>query len=255
VDFKKIIQVIQFDQAITANCLKLCNSSYFGLRVKVFSLDQAVVMLGLKNIVMIVLANCSGLSLYSGAHEGYGLNPGELWRHSITCAIISQLLVRKANMHDDAPLFTASLLHDVGKLVMDRFLVDHFDDFTEAMQEGGMSVVEAETAVFGINHAQLGGYIAESWNFPDALINSIRNHHEGLSQNGIPNMESWVRLSNLVYYVSLVHMFCSQYPVLNCRIEDSHLKRFGLKQQDITGIISALPVELKKAESLLKIAF
>ena len=251
VNFKDIIEVIKYDEAITANCLKLCNSSYFSLRIKVFSIDQAVVKLGLKNILMIALANSKELSAYSKAQEGYCFSPGELWRHSVTSAIISQLLAKKAKLQDDSVLFTAALLHDVGKIVLNNYIEKEMDNLIEFAQKEGLSLIEAEKEVFGLDHAELGGLIAQNWRFPSVLYNSIKNHHK-LSEKFIPNIESWVRLSNLVYYVSLDHSVYSYCKGITSRLETSVLSQFRLKQEDIENVTSILPLELKKIEGLLK---
>ena len=178
VDYKDIINVIKYDEAITANCLKLCNSSYFGLCVKVFSIDQAVVILGLKNILMIALANSKELSDYSKAQEGYSFSAGELWRHSVTSAIISQLLVKKIDLQEDSVLFTAALLHDVGKIVLNNYIDKDMGNLIELAQKEKLSLIEAEREVFGIDHAELGGIITENWQFPSMLSKSIKNHHK-----------------------------------------------------------------------------
>jgi len=254
IDYLDLLNVIKYDEALTANCLRLCNSSYYGLPVKVFSLDHAGRLLGLKNIIMVVLANCKGLSTFSNPLNVYGLRPGELWRHSVICAILSQLLVEKTNGADDSVLFTATLLHDVGKLVLNQYYVEETSkDLVELTFKDGLSLIEAEKEVFGIDHAELGGIIAESWQFPAVLSNSIRNHHQEMSGESIPNVESWVRLSNLVFYVSLSHLVHSYHKGITCQIEPEVLSRFGLSQEDIKKVMVELPEELKSTEALLKI--
>ena len=254
VRYKDIIDVIKYDEAITTNCLRLCNSAYYSLRVKVLSLDQAVVMLGLQKITMIVLANCGEFSVYSKAQEGYGLSPGALWRHSVICAILSQLLIKKVNLKEDSILFTAALLHDFGKLVLNNYINGDSCDLIELTQKEELSLIEAEKEAFGIDHAEIGGLIAEIWQFPSMLINSIRNHHKDMSQKFIPNIESWVRLSNLVYYVSLTHSDDSYYRDISCQIDQAILSQFGLKQKHVDEATVELPIELKKMKDLLKIA-
>lgn len=247
-----ILEVIQYDQAITANCLKLCNSSYFSLPVKIFTVEQAVALLGLQNIVKIVLANCKGLSPFMKAQKGYGLSPGELWRHSVASATLSQLLVKKVNLKDDTILFTAALLHDVGKLVLDKHIAENPAEMALLIRKNGLTFTEAEKEFFGIDHAELGGLIAKAWKFPESLINSIRNHHKSMTGKIIPNMESWVRLSNLTYYVTLAHEFCLHHEGISCQVDQAILYQFGLKQNHINEILDVFPDEMKAAEELLK---
>jgi len=252
VEYKDIINVIKYDEAITANCLKLCNSSYYGLAVKVFSIDQAVVMLGLKNIIMIALANSKALSDYRKAQEGYGYSTGELWRHSVTSAIISQLLVKKVDLKEDSVLFTATLLHDIGKIAINNHIDKNTVNLIELAQKGKLSLIEAERELFGIDHAELGTLIAESWGFPSMLTRSIKNHHQ-ISENLIPNIEAWVKLSNIVFYVCLANSVYSYHREIVCDVKESILTQFGLEKEDIDQIKTDLPAELRKVEGLLKL--
>ena len=251
-EFKDIIDVIKYDEAITANCLRLCNSSYYGLRVKIFSIDQAVVMLGLKNIIMIALANSKALSGYKKAQEGYGYSTGELWKHSVTSAIISQLLIKKVDIKEDSVLFTATLLHDIGKIALNNYLDKSTDNLIEFAQKEKLSLIEAEREVFGIDHAELGTLIAESWGFPSLLIRSIKNHHKK-SEKLIPNIESWVKLSNQVFYVYLANSVYSYRQEIVSDIKESILIQFGLGKEHIDQIKAELPAELRKVEGLLKL--
>ncbi len=180
-DANDMVKTIQYDQAVTTNCLRLCNSSYFGLREKVWSVNHAIVLLGTDSLIKIVLADCSRMSIYARAQEGYGMHPGELWRHSVGCALLSQMLLKKAGQKESHELFTAALLHDIGKLVIDSFIADDFEAIFSLMHEEGFGFVEAEKEFFGIDHAELGGMIAQNWNFPQSLIDAINNHHQGLS--------------------------------------------------------------------------
>ena len=251
---KEIAEVIKYDDAITANCLKLCNSSYYSLTVKVFSITQAVNMLGLKNIIMIALASTKSLAAFAKAQQKYCLTKGELWRHSVTTAIISQLLLKKANIEEDSILFTAALLHDFGKIVLDQYVEGDIDNLIELTQKEGLSLIDAEEQVFGIDHADLGGIIAEEWNFPNMLVQSIRNHHHEILPTHIPNVESWVRLSNLVFYLSFSKFTQSYHKGIMCQIDPEVLTRYRLNTKDIEEVISVLPSEIRKTESMLKIS-
>lgn len=251
VHVKDVIKVVKYDQAITSNCLKLCNSSYFGLREKVYTIDNAVVMLGLQNLIKIVLVNCDELDVYADGQEGYNLQPGELWRHSVACAIISQLLFKEKGRQEDGVLFTAALLHDIGKVILNKFISDDTGSLHNLVQEQGITLVEAEKQFFGIDHAELGGIIAEKWKFPQTLINSLRNHHKSMSGKIMPNIEAWVRLSNLVYYVSLMKGQSSHNEDIHCNIRREILFQFGLKQQNIENVITTFPSEMKKAYDIL----
>ena len=254
VNFKDIIDVIKYDEAITFNCLKLCNSSYYGLSVKTFTVDQAVIKLGLKNIQMIALASANELSDYSNAQEGYGYGAGELWRHSVTTAIISKLLVKGMSVKEDSILFTSALLHDIGKIVLNNYVGKDMVNLIELAIKEKISLVEAERAVFGIDHAELGGIVAENWKFPSLLSNSIKNHHKS-PEKFIPNIVAWVRLSNLVYHVYLANSVYSHHREIISIIKQSILFQFKLKKEEIDQVMAEIPGELKKVEMLFNLSF
>lgn len=249
VSIDDLINVVQYDPIITSKCLQLCNSSYLWIKEEVVSLRRAVVILGTRNIVKILLAQCIKIPEYTGVHKGYGLGVGELWRHSVSCAVLSGLLTEAAGLPDDTALFTVALLHDVGKLVLSPFAEEKASEI-EAMLKSGHSVIETEKALFEIDHAELGGMIAAGWNFPDILINSIRNHHNSLESNDKPEGDSWVGLTNLVAYVCAFHTTCHHIGELECNIKPSILSRFELNPEDIDRVIQAHLEEMKKLDTL-----
>jgi putative nucleotidyltransferase with HDIG domain len=253
VQMKDIIEVIKYDQAVTSNCLKLCNSTYFGLREKIYTIDAAVAMLGLQNIIKIVLINCKELNIYRGSSHKYDLQPGELWRHSVACAIISQLLFKEINRREDGVLFTAALLHDIGKAILGKHAAENPKSLMGLVREEGICLVEAEKQLFGIDHAELGGMIAEKWKFPRTLINSIGNHHKPMAGKILPNVEAWVRLSNIVYYVSVMKGISSHHDTIGCNVKREILIQFNLKPDNVEKVVAALPAELKKAYDILKL--
>lgn len=249
-----IVDVLQYDQAVTANCLKLCNSSYFGLREKVRSLQHAVVLLGTGNLTRIVIADCCRLSAFSAPQTGYDLAPGQLWHHSMSCALVSQVLAGKLGCNDGHELFTAALLHDIGKLVIDRFVADNFEAMFQLMQDKGYGMVETEKAYFGIDHAELGGVIAKIWGFPESLTTAIKHHHRLDLDSATPNMVSLTALSNLA-----AHVFCDDPPTnahehIRYGIDPNVLSAFRLSPEDMTQMGSEFSGEINKAEALLKMA-
>jgi len=85
------------------------------------------------------------------------------------------------------------------------------------------------------------------------LVKSIRNHHQEISSRDIPNVESWVRLSNLVFYLSFSKFTQSYHKGITCQIDPDVLSRYRLKAEDIDAVIAGLPKEINKTEAMLKI--
>lgn len=171
-----IAELILYDPAITANILRVSNSAFFSLPRKIESVQEAVSILGMNHIIDLVMVKFGSENFKQG-QDGYGLHEGELWRHAVSSALISKELAAKMNISGAHSIFTASLLKDIGKIVLDRFAASAFEKIYNTSKNRGISFRDAEKAIIGIDHAEIGGLIAESWGFPDKLVKMIKNHH------------------------------------------------------------------------------
>ena len=169
-------KVIIFDTAVTANLLKVVNSAYFGLPGKVDSVHQAIVYLGMAQVVDLVLLSASGENLQT-AQQGYDLEAGELWKYSVASALIARTLAEKKGVKDTHLIFTAALLKDIGKVILNQYVKDSFDKINVLVTKQNFTFREAEKEVIGIDHAELGGMVAENWKFSPKMVEIIRHHH------------------------------------------------------------------------------
>jgi len=171
-----IVTVIQYDQGMTANLLKTCNSTYFGLQKEITSIKQAVAFLGIEKVTNLIM-----MGSYSGNfkedHSGYGLGEGELWRYSVASALIAQSLAEKKNLENISSLFTSALLKDIGKVILSAYMEDAYEEIKAKVDNDGYTFIEAEKEIFGIDHAELGANVAEKWKFSTDMVDIIRNHH------------------------------------------------------------------------------
>lgn len=169
-------EVLRMDPGMTANVLKLTNSAYMGLPAKVGSVKRAVMLLGMKKIAKLVMASCVGPVLDSSV-PGYDLTSGELWRHSIAVSVAAEGLARELDLHGAEDIFTAALLHDVGKLVLGRFVQDDMAAI-QAAAGSEISFEVAEKQVLGTDHAHIGAQILSRWAFPADLVHAVQWHHD-----------------------------------------------------------------------------
>jgi len=176
----EIVDVIKYDQAMTANLLKICNSAYYGLRTKVESIKQAVAYLGMNTIAnAVMMGNFS--KNFTAAQGGYDLNEGELWKYSVSSALIAQSLAEKRHLDNIPCLFTSALLKDIGKVILNTHIKDAFKKIVLSVQQDGLTFLEAEKKILGIDHAELGAMVAEKWRFSPEMVSIIRNHHDPLN--------------------------------------------------------------------------
>jgi putative nucleotidyltransferase with HDIG domain len=172
----EIESILKYDPGLTANILKLTNSAFFGIPTKVSSVKQAIVMLGWKRLLQVVMTICMS-PLMKKTIPGYDLSGGALWRHSIAVSVASEILVKALKIPDADEVFTAALLHDVGKLVLGGFVKEDLKQI-ETMVMKGISFDVAESMVLGTNHAEIGGKILNKWSFPAELVNAVQWHHD-----------------------------------------------------------------------------
>ena len=242
-----LVDVIKYDQSITANILRMCNSPYFAIRYEVSSLREAVIYLGRKNILHVVYT--AGTSRFYKKVKGYYWGASKLWEHSVGVALMSQILAKRIYDREDPRLFTAGLLHDIGKVVLGEFVHDSFQEIMDLVSNQEYSFLEAEKEVIGINHAELGGEIASLWNFPKEIKDAITYHHRpDLMEEG-DDSTPW-----LIY---LADQTCMMMGIgggadgLAYRGLKEVIDKFGLRQRDLEESIVLLLKDLDKAKELL----
>jgi putative nucleotidyltransferase with HDIG domain len=178
VDCSQVVELITFDPALTAQVLQRCNSAAAGLAQPVSDLPEAVMRIGFREVYCLVAAVVSESSL-GAAQRGYGIGPGELWQHSAVTAIAGRVLAR-ALQGEENLVFTAALLHDIGKLVLSASLEGAMAAVVEETERSGRSFLEAEKSILGVEHAEIGGRLLQRWNFPENLVQAVWQHHDPL---------------------------------------------------------------------------
>ena len=180
--FKEIAEVIEADQAIAAKVLQVANSAYYGLSGMVSSIHQATVVLGhktLEQLITMVSAN----SLLGSHLKGYRLGAGALWQHSLAVALCSRLIAkdRAPSLENDA--FSVGLIHDAGKLVLDRYVLARKNEFDHKLKTGA-SFLHAEQQVLGFDHTELASGLCTKWKLPENHVTAVRFHHDPAASDG-----------------------------------------------------------------------
>ena len=192
----KIEDILKYDPGLTANILKLTNSAYFGLPSRVSSVRQAIMLLGWKRLLQLVMTMCMS-ALMKKPVPGYDLPRGELWRHSVAVSVAADLLVKSLSISDADEVFTAALLHDIGKLVLGDYVQEDLEKI-EGMVSKGISFEVAEYVVLGTNHAAIGARILQNWSLPRELVNAVSWHHDPESCDHYCLLSDVVHVANIV---------------------------------------------------------
>jgi putative nucleotidyltransferase with HDIG domain len=196
VDTSRVVAVISYDPALTANVLQLCNSAYFGLASPVEDLNEGVTRLGFNQIYQLVAAIIGGRTMNS-AQKGYGIDKGELWKHAVASALSAQLIARHLG-EPEALVYTSTLLHDIGKIVLSEALEYVYSRLVEETEKNQQSLLDTEMQLLGVNHAEIGARLLERWHFPSNLIDAVRYHHAPKEAGPNARLASQVYLGNML---------------------------------------------------------
>ena len=192
----QIEEVLRYDAGLTANILKLTNSAYFGIPSKVSSIRQAIMMLGWKRVMQLVMTMCMSTVMKKPV-PGYDLPHGALWRHSVAVSVAAETVVKALKIPEAEEVFTAALLHDVGKLVLGGFVQDDLAQI-KTMVSKGIAFEVAEYMVIGTDHAEIGARILEKWAFPKDLVNAVNWHHNPETCENHCTLSDIVHIANTV---------------------------------------------------------
>lgn len=171
----EIARIICQDMALSAKLLQLANSSFLRLSRTMSSVEQAVVYLGHDAVKHLVLAaEVFGAAVPTSLTTAADLDV--LQRHAIVTAQLASSMFSERTVRDDA--FITGLLHDVGRLLLAVELPNRFVEAGEEASRRGIAVHEAELSLWGVTHAEVGGYLLALWGLPYDIVERVANHHE-----------------------------------------------------------------------------
>ena len=250
VDSSRVVQLISYDPAITASLLRLCNSALFAGSSPATDLDQAVQRLGFRQIYTLVAA-ISGARALSPAQKGYGINAGELWKHSVTSAVAGQLIARSQLDPEEGLVFTAALLHDIGKIVLADALEHIYAQLVEESRAQQSAMIETEKRLLGVNHAEIGGRLLTRWKFPENLVAAVTHHHQPADAGPHSKLAAYVYLGNMVAYF-MGHGYGHQAFAMRGRSEA--LDILGLEDGAMAGFMIQTFEQLQLVDTLFNVS-
>ena len=172
----EIASLISSDVALSADLLKLVNSATFSLQSTCHSIPEAVKFIGTRGIKNLLFSLGSIQNLGSSTKE-----QRKLWSHSYKVAFYSYNIAKNFFANDRAIIddsYVCGLLHDMGKIIFDVAHPKIIDNFQKTLIEKSINPNFFEKIVAGQNHAEIGGLIAQKWNFPSVVVETIKHHHK-----------------------------------------------------------------------------
>jgi putative nucleotidyltransferase with HDIG domain len=245
-----ISELIIYDQALTANLLRICNSAYFRLPEEIDSVPEAIGYLGMDEVVDLVLMGGSYESL-RGRHEGYELDEGELWRNSVSSAFIARELAEMKGSKHNHLIFTGALLKDIGKVILSEYLSEFFEKITLLVSRHDFNFKEAEKAVIGLDHAELGSMVAEKWKLSSKMVDIIRNHHLSEESSRYDFETSIVYLADTLCMMMGIGVGSDG---LSYRFHREVVDRLNFSEKEIRGIMARFGEKLQHVEDLTSLS-
>ncbi len=227
---------VRQDQVIAAKVLKLSNSALIGWKSRIDSVDQGLVILGERLFLLLVMSSFMEV-FFAESEHGYSMCKGSLYHHTVGTALVAEKLARLTCLATPAVAYTAGLMHDIGKIVLDHFVARNIPLFYRRTQEDIIDLEQAELDILGIGHTEVGGRLARLWSIPQNLTEAILYHHQPGKAIIDPALTHIVYLADLIlsqFWVSGMLQRQNTSPLAAC------LKQLGISSSQMSTIVDSI---------------
>lgn len=169
-------QVMETDPSLCARVLKCVNSSAYALRMPINNLQHAIAYLGVQQIRNLAMSAAVS-ELFKGQETMGGYSRAGLWRHLVAVGLCAKMIAMRCRMPNFEDMFLAGLLHDIGIVLEDEYVHESFCDVIQSLSPGH-PLSNLERDILGFDHRELGELVAKQWRFPEAVVATIRYHHD-----------------------------------------------------------------------------
>jgi len=245
--FRALAEILEKDQAMATRVLRLSNSAYYGLAGKVTSVQHAAVLLGYKTVGEVVAMAISS-KLLGESLEGYKMNSGDLWKHSLAVAIASRLIAGKRHKELENDAFSAGLIHDAGKIILNRYVSERSGAFEEYMSDEGKSFLDAEKEILGFDHSEIAAEMCNVWKIPKSLAAAISFHHYPAQSND----NVLAAIVHVADSLSLMSGIGSGVDGMLYRMDHRAQETLGLSEDDLRGVLDETVESVDKITEQMK---
>jgi HD-like signal output (HDOD) protein len=247
-----LARLIASDQALTAKVLKFANSAYYGFPREISTVNMAIVVLGF-NAVKEMGLSLSVFDVFKKTPSNAYFDVTLFWEHSVGCGVAARMLARTYKPALAGEAFVAGLLHDVGKVILKQYFDTEFAEIIKAQQERNVTLEEAELATIETTHTQIGNWLAEKWNLPELICETIRCHHTPWETDKEPLFLACVTIADYLCHISKTGQSGRFVPpVLDPRIWALFTQAgFQLDDSGIPALLSEFLLEFDKSDNYM----
>lgn len=245
---RSVANYIAQDQALTARVLRLSNSAYYGFQRQITSINESVVILGMRAVhnLAVVAATYPWMSRQL---RGYGLEPKAMWTHSFAVAAGAELIARTTKRAPEPTVFSAGLLHNIGKVALSVWLESKIEGIVSLALRTNSTFDEVERKVLGYDHAEVGAYLGEQWNLPAELVVAIRYHHNPNAAEPPSPVADCVHIGD---FMTMSMGFGLGADGLRYDFCEDTLTRLGLRAEDIDELLGEFIETYERYEQLIE---
>jgi putative nucleotidyltransferase with HDIG domain len=232
ISISKLELIIENDPAISAKILSVANSAFYGFHTPVKTLHNAIMRIGFNSVKNIAIGISIMTVLNDKDHQG-SPDYERIFNHSVAVAFIARLLSKrfKCNIMDE--IVVSGILHDIGLLALSRYFPERYTDVINSFKHGD-TLLDAEKAVFGFSHTDIGSWLAGKWSLPDTVSDTILFHHNP-SQAG--NNQVHIATVHIADYLVDSHVIRATARDFISDFDTSSLALLGMSEVDLNSVV------------------
>lgn len=247
-----VANLISRDLSLTSKVLRLANSAFYGIPRTVTTVQNAVVILGLK-VINTMVFSITVVKMFPGDGNSSLFSRKKFWAHSLACAVLSRQLalrMRKFTLFDPEECFCAGLIHDIGRVVLDQYFHENFLKAIQSAKERKVPLLQTETEIFGFSHMDVGDWLTSRWELPQDIRVPIVHHHQPGKTEYAKEITTLVHLAD-----SLCYDIKFGLPGLEARppVDNALVASLGFTQEDLDAVKANAAEEIEKFQAAFEI--
>lgn len=245
----EIAKLISYDPGLSSKVLRMVNSAAYGFQRQISSIQHGIMILGFNTVRGLVLS-ASILKMFESQGSGpQGLDHRRFWEHSLATALGARIMATSLRMPDADDAFSAGMLHDIGKVVLDVHFRRDYQQVMELARRKkisphGPAFLAIEDSVLQSDHTRVGAFLATKWKLPVTIAETIQYHHAPQEAPTCQPLVSLVALANQLAILLLEH-----HGVYNRNfLSPDLIEYFGLSDEDMVLLLDRLQEDFSSAE-------
>jgi HD-like signal output (HDOD) protein len=244
-----IANLVRLDAAMATRIIRVSNSAWFGRGLPCQTVEEAVNRIGFREVYHFVAVAASN-ALVAQPVPAYARDSLGMWMDSVACAFAAETLAGLLG-EDAGNAYLAGLLHAIGRLPIDRYLVSQgltkpFVDEGHPHDHSG-----AEFALLGFNQGEVGASLLSLWEFPVTIVEPVRHQYDPLGAD-----DSHDRGAALLYAARLLRTAAHGAAALGDEAdsaEDAVYALLNLPRAEILECADAVRERLSRTRQLMKV--